>query len=89
MQRRARSYGMLGLFVIIGAVMGGILGELVGDVEAFSGIAPYLSRTRPIIDISPIVIDLYVLKLSFGFSFYPNIVSIFGVLLAIFLCRRN
>lgn len=79
---------MLILFVVTGAVLGGILGELIKDISIFSGIAPYLIQTYPILDMLPVQINLYVIQLSFGFAFHPNLISILGILLAIFLFRK-
>lgn len=88
MRGTTRSYGMLILFVITGAVFGGIIGEIIRDVPVFSGIAPYLVQTYPIIDLSPVLINLYVVKFSFGFALHPNVISILGVILATFLFKR-
>ena len=33
-------YGMAILFVVIGAILGGILGQLLSGVEALSGVMP-------------------------------------------------
>lgn len=83
-----KGYGFLILFVVTGAVLGGILGEVIKDIDSFSTIAPYLVKTYSVIDMSPVVINLYVIKLSLGFVFQPNLISIFGVLAAIFLFKR-
>lgn len=83
-----RGYGILLLFVVTGAVLGGIIGEIIRDVPAFAGIAPYLVQTYPIIDLSPVIINLYIIKFSFGFAVHPNMISILGVILAAFLFKR-
>jgi hypothetical protein len=80
--------GICVLFVVIGAVLGGILGELMKEIAALNGIVPYLVQTYTIIDLTPVHINLYVIQLSFGFVFAPNLMSIFGVLLAIFLFKK-
>ena len=83
-----KGYGVLILFVITGAVLGGILGEIIMDIPALSSIATYLVHQYAILDLSPIMINLYVIKLSFGFALHPNLISILGVVLAIFLFKR-
>jgi hypothetical protein len=83
-----RGYGVLILFVITGAVLGGILGEIILDIPALSSVAPYLVHQYAILDLSPVMINLYVIKLSFGFALHPNLISILGVVLAIFLFKR-
>ena len=71
-----------------GAVLGGILGEIIRDVSFLSGIAPYLVQTYPILDFSPVAVNLYIVQFSFGFALHPNVISILGVILAIFLFKR-
>ena len=83
-----RGYGILALFVITGAILGGILGEIISSTAAFSGIAHYLVQTYPIIDLAPVSINLYVIKTALGFTLQPNLISIFGIILAIFLFKR-
>ncbi|WP_033368243.1 DUF4321 domain-containing protein [Propionispira raffinosivorans] len=83
-----KSVGICVLFVVIGAVLGGILGELMKEITALNGIVPYLVQTYSILDLSPVHINLYVIQLSFGLVFAPNLMSIFGVLLAVFLFRK-
>lgn len=83
-----KGYGMCILFVIIGAIFGGILGQLLANVDALSGMMPYLVSTYPVLDITPVTINLYVIKLTLGLAFSPNIMSILGIVLAIYLFRR-
>ena len=83
-----KSAGICVLFVLIGAVLGGILGELMKEITALNGIVPYLVQTYTILDLSPVHINLYVIQLSFGFIFAPNLMSVLGVLLAVFLFRK-
>lgn len=84
----SKGYGLLGLFLVTGAVIGGILGEFIATTAAFSGIAPFLVKTFPIFDLPPVTINLYVIKLAIGFAFYPNLISILGMIIAIVLYRR-
>lgn len=88
MRGTTRGYGMLVLFVVTGAILGGILGDVIRAMPIFSGAAAYLTQTYPVIDISPIFVNLYVIEFSFGLAFQPNLISIFGVLLAIFLFKK-
>lgn len=83
-----KGYGMLALFLITGAVLGGILGEIIATSTMMSGVAPYLAKSFPIFDLPPITINLYVIKLIFGFSLHPNLISVLGIVAAIFLFRR-
>ncbi len=76
------------LFVVVGAILGGILGELMRQVELFSGIVPYLVTTYPVFSIQPFTVNLYVIQLTLGLSFAPNLMSILGIVLAVFLFRK-
>lgn len=83
-----RSAGMCTLFVVVGAIIGGILGQLLANVDALSGIMPYLTVTYPVFDIAPFVINLYVIKLTVGLAFAPNAMSILGIILALIIFKR-
>ena len=81
-------YGMAILFVVIGAILGGILGQLLTGVEALSGVMPYLVNTFPVFDTSAFTINLYVIQLTLGLAFAPNLMSILGIVIALILFRR-
>ena len=83
-----RGFGMCAVFVFTGAVLGGLLGEALRGVEALSSIAPLLSETHPAVVLAPVVINLFVVSVSFGLSFTPNIMSLVGVIVALVLFRR-
>lgn len=83
-----RGCGVCILFVVIGAILGGILGQLLANVEALSGLMPYLVTTYPVFDTTPVTINLYVIRLTLGLAFAPNIMSILGIVLALVLFRR-
>ncbi len=81
-------YGFCILFIVIGAILGGILGELLKGVQILSGVMPYLVTTYPVFYISPFTVNLYVIQFTLGLGFAPNLMSIFGVVLALFLFRK-
>lgn len=83
-----RDAGMMVLFFIVGAVIGGLLGELLSGVQALSSIAPYLVKTFTIFDIPPVTINLYIVRLVVGLSLHPNLISVLGAILAIYLLRK-
>lgn len=88
MKHGTRGYGMLALFLIVGAVLGGILGEVIADSPSLAGIFPYLVKHFSIFDLPPVTINLYVVKLVVGLALQPNLLSIIGVILAIIVFRR-
>jgi len=81
-------FGVFLLFLVTGAIIGGILGELISSSTMFTGMAPYLVKSYPILDVPPMTLNLYVIRLVVGFGFYPNLVSILGIVIAGFLYRR-
>lgn len=81
-------YGMAILFVVIGAILGGILGQLLTGVEAVSSFMPYLVNTFPVFDTQAFTINLYVIQLTLGLAFAPNLMSILGIVLALIIFRR-
>lgn len=85
----SKSYGALALYVVIGAILGGLLGELLSGVDALSSLMPYLKNPYPVINVVPSVIDIYVISLTVGFSFSPNLMSIIGVVIAVWIFRHT
>ncbi|HML89197.1 MAG TPA: DUF4321 domain-containing protein [Methylomusa anaerophila] len=79
---------MMALFLITGAVLGGILGEFAANSSFLTGVAPYLVKQFPIFDLPPVTVNLYVIKFVLGFALYPNLMSILGIIAAIVLFRR-
>ncbi len=84
----SKGYGILALFLVTGAVLGGILGEFLAESTILVGVAPYLVKTFPIFDIPPVTVNLYVIKFVIGFALHPNLISILGMLVAIVLFKR-
>ena len=80
--------GICFVFIMTGAVLGGLLGEVLRGVEALSSIAPLLADTHAAFVLPPVQLDLFAISLSFGFSFTPNIMSLIGVIVALILYRR-
>ena len=89
MSMLSKSYGTLALYVVIGAILGGLLGELLSGVDALSSLMPYLKNPYPVINVAPSVIDIYVIKLTVGFAFSPNLMSIIGVVIAVWIFKHT
>ena len=85
----SKSYGTLALYVVIGAILGGLLGELLSGVDVLSSLMPYLKNPYPVINVVPSVIDIYVIKLTVGFAFSPNLMSIIGVVIAVWIFKHT
>lgn len=78
---------MLALFLVTGAILGGVIGEVVSSCS-LGGLTPYLVKTYPIFDLPPVVINLFVVKIVIGGALQPNVISVAGVIAAMFLYRR-
>lgn len=81
-------YGLLALFLLIGVVLGGLIGQILSTSSVTAGIAPYLVQTVPFFELPSTTLNLNVVKLTVGFSIYPNLISILGMIAAIILFRR-
>ena len=82
------SSGMCALYMAIGAILGGILGELMKMSDMLAGLVPYLVTSYPVFDMAPVTLNLYVFRLTLGLAFEPNLMSILGVVLAVFIFRK-
>lgn len=82
-----KSLGLIALFLVLGAIIGGIIGELIAGFP-LGGVTPFLVKTYPIFDLAPVTVNLYVAKFIVGLSFHPNLVSLLGMIGAYFLVRR-
>ena len=69
------------LFLVCGALIGGIIGQVLSQVS-LSGMIPYLTKTYEI------YLNLAVIDIHFGIRFAPNLISIFGILLAAWVYKR-
>jgi len=81
-------YGMLLLFLITGAICGGILGQLISHSDALAEVSPYLVKTFLVLDVPPVTINLYVVKFVLGFALQPNLISIVGMIIAVLIFRH-
>lgn len=72
------------LFLLAGLVIGGLIGQLTSSVDFLW----WLSYGESFGLTEPIVLDLSVLKLTFGLTFKINIASILGVIISMFIYRR-
>ncbi len=84
MATREKNIWVLIVFILSGLVIGGLLGKLASSVDWLW----WLSYEQQFGLESPIVLDLSILKLTFGLAFKINVASIIGMLLAIFIYRK-
>ena len=88
MKINGRSVGMCVLYVAVGAIVGGLVGVLIRSIDAFAGLAPYLANTTEIFSITPFTLDLFVVQITLGFAFTPNLMAALGMVLGIVAFRK-
>lgn len=77
------------LFLVVGGILGGILGDAVSGVQIGNvNIMPILSQHYEIFNVQNVEINLYIMELKFGIRFAPNLLSIGGIFLALFIFRH-
>jgi len=100
MSRNNTSIGRLVVFIFLGLLFGGILGESLGLVLGKLGEATHAgfdNNIRAVFvnwwfnigagDAKPITIDLYMIKFSFGFGFRMNVASLIGALVSLYMMK--
>ncbi|MCM8710362.1 DUF4321 domain-containing protein [Clostridium sp. SYSU_GA19001] len=80
-----KSKGFFIFTVFLGAIGGSLLGDMLGTNIKF---LHALKSVYSIGTSKPITLDLKVLSLSFGLNYNVNLMSIFGIVLAIILYRK-
>ena len=84
MATREKNIWILLVFLLAGLVIGGLLGKLASSVSWLW----WLSYEQEFGLQTPLVLDLSVLKLTFGLMFKINIASIIGMILSIFIYKK-
>lgn len=82
-----KSFFTLLLFIIAGALIGGILGQILGSIS-FSGLEPFFMHSYKVLDIENIHFNFGILQFHFGILFEPNLISILGIIIAVWLYKR-
>jgi len=77
--------GFVWFIIILGAVGGSIIGDIIGSNIAWLSL---LKDSYSIGTQTPFVLDLKVLVLTLGLNFKINIMSIIGTIMAIILYKR-
>lgn len=84
MATRDKNIWVLLVFILSGLVIGGLLGKLASGVSWLW----WLAYEQEFGLSNPIILDLSVLKLTFGLMFKINVASIIGMILAIFIYKK-
>lgn len=101
---RNSSFGRLLLFVILGLIIGGVLGECFGFVFGKLGelmnaggynnivhnffVKPFWAfNTGNGNTMKPFVLDLYMIKISFGLALKLNVMSLVGLVVGLYIMK--
>ncbi len=79
-----KRYWVFLIFLFSGIIIGGLLGELASKVSFLSWLA--YGKSFGLTD--PLVLDINILKISFGFLVELNVASIIGILIAMLLYKK-
>ena len=81
---KQKNVWILLLFILSGLVVGGLLGDLAGEIDFLW----WLSYGESFGLSSPVELDLSIVQISFGLMFKINIASIIGMIIAIVVYRK-
>ena len=84
MATKDKSFWILLIFLLSGLVIGGLLGEVAGEVAWLE----WLAFGQEFGLESPVVLNLNILKITFALTVKISIASIIGMAIAIFLYRK-
>ena len=84
MATREKNIWVLLVFILSGLVIGGLLGKLAASVPWLW----WLSYEQEFGLENPLILDLNILKLTFGLIFKINVASIIGMILAVFIYKK-
>lgn len=87
MLRRKRGMALF-LFIVTGAIVGGMIGEALQATQVLGESTKFLIQRYEVFSVPPATLDFYVMKISAGFDFRPNLVSILGMIIALFILDR-
>jgi hypothetical protein len=85
MRESEKNKSFIFFIVILGAICGSLIGDLLGSN------IKYLSLLKSGYNIgtkNPLVLDLKILSISFGINFNISLMTIIGIMLAIILYRK-
>lgn len=82
--RSKRSGWMLVFFLVVGAFVGGLIGNILGPY------LPFLNWSSPTYGINPpLVLNLDMLGLTFGFTLQLSVAGVLGLVIAYMAYRKT
>lgn len=83
MSIKGKSALTLFLFIFAGIVLGGFIGDWLGQYDFFYWLA--YGKT---FGLETVTLNLSIIQLTFGFQFSINLASIIGILIAVLIYRK-
>lgn len=84
MATKDKNIWILLVFILSGLVIGGLLGELASRIDFLW----WLGYGQSFGLEQPVILDLSILKITFGLMIKVNIASIIGILISLFIYRK-
>jgi hypothetical protein len=84
--KRKLSIGTLLIAVVLGALIGSTLGEVIGLILPDGVVKDFFLRSASI-GIEPVLVNLVIIAFTFGFTFKLNIIGVIGIILATYIFR--
>ena len=84
MATKEKNIWLLMIFLLSGLVLGGLFGQLATSIDWLWWLGYGMDFGLE----TPLILDLTVLKITFGVTFNINVASIIGMTIAIFLYRK-
>lgn len=79
---------LLIFFILIGALLGGLLGEILRVVSPHGPLQEVFSRVAEIGIFPPFTLDLSLFSITLGFQLRINLFSILGIILGLYIYKQ-
>ncbi len=85
--RNRRSVGFITVVILLGAVTGSLLGQLVGMVLPEGVVKEFFTKTGELKFFEDNQLDIGVIFLKLSFTLRVNVIGLIGIIVAIYLLR--
>jgi len=84
--KRRLSITWILLTIVLGAIIGSALGEVIGLAMPEGVVRQFFTNTANI-GFDPVQLNLGIISLTFGFLFRLNVIGVIGIILAAYIFR--